>query len=65
MAENHRREGQKLKLVCVICGKEFELPLEALPVSPEEVSDKQGFETVKSRVEYRGYCVNCRKSQNK
>ena len=48
-----------INLVCVRCGSITDFDHE-LPIAPEELRSKLGFETVDFRIEYRGLCAGCR-----
>lgn len=50
-----------LNPVCTSCGAIFDLHHE-LPMRPEEVLQRSGFETLGVRMEYRETCAECRRS---
>jgi Fe2+ or Zn2+ uptake regulation protein len=47
-----------INLICTGCGRIEDLDHE-LPVSPEELTRRTGFEAVDFRIEYRGTCARC------
>ena len=51
--------GPHINLVCTMCGEITDFDHE-LPVSPEEIRGRLGFEAVDCRMEYRGVCAHCR-----
>ena len=48
-----------LNLICTSCGKIEDLA-QVLPVQPEEIKEKVGFEVLDSRLEYYGLCAECK-----
>ncbi len=50
--------GPHINLVCTVCGAITDFDHE-LPVSPEEIRSRLGFEAVDCRMEYRGVCAYC------
>ncbi len=54
--------GQHINLICDICGKIQDLEGD-LPISPEEVMHRSGFQVLDSRMEYHGVCPECRVRQ--
>jgi Fe2+ or Zn2+ uptake regulation protein len=53
-----------LNLICTKCWK-IEDFMEELPVSPQALEKKTGFQPFQMRFEYYGYCKECRRKQNK
>ncbi len=51
-----------INLICDICGQIQDLE-SGLPISPEEVRDRFGFQVLDSRMEYHGVCPACRNRQ--
>lgn len=51
-----------INLVCVRCGSICDLDHD-LPIPPEVIRSKLGFEAVDFRIEYRGFCSKCRASR--
>jgi len=52
-----------INLICTSCGKIEDLE-QAVPVRPEEIKEKVGFEVLDSRLEYYGLCAECRARLN-
>ena len=50
--------GPHINLFCTVCGEITDFDRE-LPVSPEEIRSRLGFEAVDCRMEYRGVCARC------
>jgi len=48
-----------INLICTSCGKIEDLGQE-VPVQPEEIEEKVGFEVLDSRLEYYGFCAECK-----
>jgi len=53
-----------LNLICTKCWK-IEDFMEELPVSPQALEKKTGFQPFQMRFEYYGYCKECKRKQNK
>jgi Fe2+ or Zn2+ uptake regulation protein len=54
-----------INLICTACGRIEDLEPEIL-VKPEEIKEKIGFEVFDTRLEYHGFCAECRaRSQGK
>ena len=48
-----------INLICTSCGEIMDLEPE-VPVQPEAIKEKVGFEVFDSRIEYYGLCAECR-----
>ena len=48
-----------INLICTSCGRIEDLG-QGVPVQPEEIREKVGFEVLDSRLEYYGLCAKCK-----
>jgi len=48
-----------INLICTSCGRIEDLE-QGVPVQPEEIREKVGFEVLDSRLEYYGLCAKCK-----
>jgi len=48
-----------INLICTSCGRIEDLE-QGVPVQPEEIKQKVGFEVLDSRLEYYGLCAECK-----
>jgi Fur family peroxide stress response transcriptional regulator len=51
---------EHVNLICVGCGKILDYEV-AKPADPGEVEERTGFSVTDTRLEYYGYCAECRK----